>query len=208
VSLSSPGPVPPGWYPDPSGQRQWRVWTGATWSELTRPYGATVVAAPFVESLSLVNALHRLVRYGIVALFSGLGLVVSVLAHWPGTHQPTPLWFAETAVDAGIALLIIGSVLYGLALRELDGRWTFLAFVPGLNVLVVGALVTQRLNRRFPALRIVTQGALLVLFIADAHSQPWLGVAPGIVALDQMQWTTSLVEHLCGPASPATPAAP
>ena len=166
------------------------------------------MAAPFVESLSLVNALHWLIRYGIVALFSGLGLVVSVLAHWPGTNQPTPLWFAETAIDAGIALLIIGSVLYGLALRELDGRWTFLAFVPGLNALVVAALVTQRLNRRSPALRIVTQGALLVLFIADAHSQPWLCVAPGIVALDQMQWTASLVEQLCGPASPATPTAP
>ncbi len=207
MSVSSPSSVPPGWYPDPSGLRQWRVWTGSSWSELTRAYGDPVSAVPLVESLSLINALHRLVRYGIVALFSGLGLVVGALAHWPGTHQPTPLWFAATASDAGIALLVIGSVLFALALRELEGRWTVFAFVPGVNALVVAALVTHRLGRKSPVIRVITEGVLVALFIANAHSQPWLCVALLIVALDQMQWTLALVDQLSGPATIPTPTA-
>src|SRR5580692_5309378 len=60
VSLSSPYDVPPGWYPDPSGTRQWRVWTGTTWSEVTRSYGEDdAVGAPrFTASLGLVLALR------------------------------------------------------------------------------------------------------------------------------------------------------
>lgn len=198
MSLSSHGPVPPGWYPDPGGERRWRVWTGSTWSELTRPYGEPVIPVPLVGSLSLINSLHRLVRYGIVALFSGIGLVVSVLAHWPGTHQPTPLWFAETATDAGVSLLVIGSVLFALALRELDGRWTPFTFVPGANALLVGASITRRLGRRSPALRVVTEGALIAFYVANAHRQPWLGVALVLVSFDQIQWTSALVDQLCG----------
>src|SRR5271155_4319368 len=70
VSLSS-APVPSGWYPDPSGARQWRVWTGTQWSELTRPYGEVAPAPSIATDLSLIQALHRLVRYGA----PGLGVV-------------------------------------------------------------------------------------------------------------------------------------
>jgi hypothetical protein len=45
VSISATSPIPPGWYPDPAGARQWRVWTGTTWSDATRPYGERVDAA-------------------------------------------------------------------------------------------------------------------------------------------------------------------
>jgi hypothetical protein len=208
MNLPSTSAVPPGWYPDPSGARQWRVWTGTMWSELTRPYGEPVVTAPVVASLALISALHRLVRYGIVATFAGLGLVVSVLAHWPGTHQPTPLWFAETASDAGVALLVVGSVLYALALRELEGSWSLYAVLPGLNVLAAGALVTQRLAHRPQLLRLATQAALLGLFIAFARAQPWLCVAPVLVALDHYQWTSSLLDRLTAPATVPAPSAP
>src|SRR5271156_4433898 len=77
VSLTSSSTVPPGWYPDPGGARQWRVWTGSTWSELTRPYGpatapAAAPATPGVaSSLALIDGLNRLVRYGTLALFTG-----------------------------------------------------------------------------------------------------------------------------------------
>jgi len=86
MSLPTSRGVPPGWYPDPGGARQWRVWTGTTWSELTRPYGAPVLEVPLSSSLGLVNSLHRLTRYGVVDLYAGIGLIVSMLAHWPGTH--------------------------------------------------------------------------------------------------------------------------
>lgn len=203
-----PSTVPPGWYPDPSGDRQWRVWTGTAWSQAVRPYGERVVATSLVESIPLINALHRLVRYGIVALFGGLGLVVSALAHWPHTHQPTPLWFAETATDAGLTLLVVATTLFAFAARELQGRWTPWALVPGLNVLVTSALVLRRLDVRSYELRLAMQAVLIALFVASAHRQPWLCVAPALVAFDQMLWTTSLVEQLCATAPVRTSSAP
>jgi len=199
VSISPTSSPPPGWYPDPSGQRQWRVWTGTTWSELTRPYGEPVSTPSLVGSLPLISALNLLVRFGIVAVFSGLGLVVSVLAHWPGTHQPTPLWFAESASDLGIGLLVVGSVLFAFALRELMGRWTALAFIPAVNIFAVETLVSERLSARTATRRVIADVVLLGLFIVEAHRAPWLAAGLVIVALGQLQWTAALLDELCPP---------
>jgi len=198
VSLAPTSTVPPGWYPDPGGARQWRVWTGTSWSELTRPYGEPPVRTSIVTSLSLIEALHRLVRYGIVAFFSGLGLVVNVLAHWPGTAKPTPLWFANTALDTGVGLLLIGSICFSLAARELECRWTLEGLLPGINVLAVSGLVTQRLGGRSAVWRVVTEVILLAIFIGQSHTELWIGVAPALVTLDHMRWTSALIERLAG----------
>ena len=207
MSISSTSSPPPGWYPDPSGQRQWRVWTGTGWSELTRPYGEAVATPRLVESLPLISALNLLVRFGIVAVFSGLGLVVSVLAHWPGTRHPTPLWFAESASDLGVGLLVVGSVLFAFALRELVGRWTPLAFVPVVNIFAVEALVTERLSARSASRRVFADVVLLTLFIVEAHNAPWLAAGVVVVTLGQLQWTAALLDELCPPGEPvrATP---
>lgn len=202
VSLTPPSTVPPGWYPDPSGARQWRVWTGTGWSELTRAYGEPVASTSVLSSLPLIDALHRLLRYGIVTFFAGLGLVVNVLAHWPGTAKPTPLWFASTALDIGIGLLVVGSLCFSFAARQLEGHWTIESFLPGINVLVVSGLVTQRLGGRSPLWRVVTETVLLALFIGQSHSELWLGVAPALVALDHVRWTSALVDRLA--VSPVT----
>ncbi len=204
MSFSGTNAPPPGWYPDPSGQRQWRVWTGANWSELTRAYGTPIAAPRLVESLPLVNALHALVRYGVVSVFAGLGLLVSALAHWPGTHQPAPLWFAEAASDVGIALMLFGTVIFAVALRQLQGRWTIGALVPGLNVLVVSATVTKRLSGRSPLTRVLAEGILIALFAAGAHAQPWLSVALAVVAVGQIQWPSALLEQLWPPIGEPT----
>ena len=206
MSLTPSNTIPPGWYPDPGGARQWRVWTGTTWSELTRPYGEPVVATPVAVSLPLIDALHRLLRYGIVAFFAGLGLVVNVLAHWPGTAKPTPFWFASTALELGIGLLLIGSLCFSFAARQLEGHWTIEAFLPGINVLVVSGLVTQRLGGRSPLWRVVTETVLLALFIGQSHTELWLGVAPALVTLDHMRWTSALVDRLAGPPATSLPA--
>jgi hypothetical protein len=150
------------------------VWTGTDWSELTRPYGEPVVTTPIVESLPLINALHRLVRYGIVTFFAGLGLAVNVLAHWRGTAKPAPFWFASTGLDVGIGLLVIGSLCFSLAARQLEGHWTLESCIPGVNVLVVSFHVTQ------------------------SHAELWLGVAPALVTLDHMRWTSALLDRLSG----------
>lgn len=206
MSLTPSNAIPPGWYPDPSGARQWRVWTGTNWSELTRPYGEPVVSTPVAASLPLIDALHRLLRYGIVAFFAGLGLVVNVLAHWPGTAKPTPFWFASTALELGIGLLLIGSLCFSFAARQLEGHWTIEAFLPGINVLVVSGLVTQRLGGRSPLWRVVTETILLALFIGQSHTELWLGVAPALVTLDHMRWTSALVDRLAGPPVTSLPA--
>jgi hypothetical protein len=206
VSLSST-PVPSGWYPDPSGARQWRVWTGTQWSELTRPYGEVVAAPSIATDLSLIQALHRLVRYGIAGSFAGIGILVSVLAHWPGTAHPVSEWFAVAACNVAVALLLIGSACFAFAARELEGRWTLWAFVPGLNLFVVNVVVTKRLGGR-PLRRVGAEVVLMALFIARFHDDMWLCVAPVIVAVGQSQWVTSLIEHLLISSSPSSPSSP
>jgi hypothetical protein len=174
---------------------------------LTRPYGpaspplAAPAAPSVVSSLALIDGLNRLVRYGTLALFTGLGLVVSVFAHWPGTAHPTPLWFAMTALDTGLGLLVIGSACYGWAARLLQGHWSIEAVLPGVNVLLVSALVTQRLGGRSPTWRVVSETILLALFVIQSHAEPWLAIAPALVALDHVRWTSSLLDRLVGPPS-------
>lgn len=207
MSLSSPGSAPPGWYPDPNHVRQWRVWTGSQWSEVTRSYGQPAAPSVLGASLALLSALHRLVRYGITATFAGLGLIVSILAHWPGTAHPTNAALAATLLDAGFALLLIGSVCYAFAARELLGRWSIEALLPGVNIVVVSATIASRLSGRSALRRVVSESVLLVLFIVQGHAQLWLGVAPVIIALDHARWTGALVDTLGAPG-PARSAGP
>ncbi len=207
MSITPPNQVPPGWYPDPSGERQWRVWTGASWSEVTRPYGEKDSADSLATSIPLITALHWLLRYGVAALFAGIGIVTSTLAHWPGTHTPMPLWLAETSIDTGLALLCAGTALFALALRELDGAWKLAAFIPGYNVLATSERVIQRVSGASSGRRVVSQVLLVALYVSQSHRQPWLGVALVVAAMDQMQLVQALLDQLVGRASTPEPVA-
>jgi hypothetical protein len=199
--MSSPYAVPPGWYPDPSGARQWRVWTGTTWSEVTRPYGENTVVAPrFAASLDLVLALRRVLTTGIVGVLGGLGLLVSVLAHWPGTAHPTPEWFAVAATGVACALLIVGSVVCAFGVKELEGRWSLEALIPGVNLFIASALVTRRLGSR-RVWRIVSELILLAFFVVSSRSDLWLCIGPVIVAYIESTWFNALIEQLSGPST-------
>ncbi len=188
-------PVPPGWYPDPGGSRSWRVWNGHDWTAVTRPFGDPATAA---GSLVALPVLHRLARVGVVAFFAGLGLLVSALAHWPGTASPTPQWFALLASELATALLVFSSVLYALSARSLGGRLV-LAAVPVLNVFYLSVLVESRLRGPVVARRRVPgQVVLIVLFIVASHVQPWLAVAPAFVAFEQARNLGELQERLSG----------
>ena len=189
--------APPGWYADPGGARAWRVWNGRDWTAVTRPFGDR--ATPDAD-LAAAMALHRLARLGVVAFFAGLGLLVSTLAHWPGTAAPAPAWFATAASDLAVALLVLASVLYALAVRALRGR-LLLAAVPGLNVLYASALVATRLGGpTLAARRALDEAVTLGLFVAGAHVTPWLALAPALVALEQAANLGELQERLIGPA--------
>lgn len=201
MSLSSPYDVPPGWYPDPSGARQWRVWTGTAWSEVTRPYGENAVDAPrLAASLDLVSALGRVRAVGIVGVLGGLGLLVSVLAHWPGTSRPVPEWFALAATSAASVLLLIGSVVCAFAVKELEGHWSPEAFIPGVNLFVASALVTRRLGVR-RTWRIGSEVILLAVFAVSSRNEIWLCVGPVIVAYIESTWFNALIDQLTDPSS-------
>jgi hypothetical protein len=205
VSLSSTD-IPRGWYPDPEGAPQWRQWTGEAWTAATIPYGEATPSPSIVSDIPLIQALHRLVRYGIVGLFTGLSILVSIVAHWPGKAQPVSEVFAVTACNVAVALLLIGSVCFAFAARELEGHWTWWAFVPAVNLFMVNAVVTRRLGAQ-PLRRVGSEALLLVLFIVQYHSEMWLGVAPVILAVGQSTWTAALIENLLNPSSTTSPRA-
>lgn len=200
MSLSASFDVPPGWYPDPSGARQWRVWTGASWSEVTRAYGDAVESTRFVASLSLIQALRRVLKTGIVGVVGGLGLLVGVLAHWPGTAHPVPEWFALVASNLAVALLLVGTIVCAFGVRELKGRWSLEAFLPGVNLFVASALVTRRLGP-VKAWRIISEIVLLVVFAVASRDDLWLFVGPVIVAYVETSWFGALIDHLNGPTT-------
>jgi hypothetical protein len=172
---------------------------------MTRAYGDAVTAPSIANDLALIQALHRLVRYGVAGDFAGISILVSVLAHWPGTAHPVSQWFAVAACNVAVALLLIGSAGFAFAARELEGRWTAWALIPGVNLFAVNALVTKRLGGQ-PLRRVGAEVVLMVLFVVQFHAEAWLCVAPVIVAVGQSQWITTLIEHIVN-SSPSSPAA-
>ncbi len=196
MSSASP-PAPPGWYPDPGGERQWRVWTGSQWSDTTRPFAAPerpqtsrVTTPPYYGS-----ALDAARRYGVLATFAGLGLLVGVLAHWPGSASPVPTWFALAASNLAVGLLALGTFVYALAARALTSRWSVAGLVPGLNVAYVSGLLGERLTGAWPTRRVASEVIVLVLFVVQAHAAPWLALAPVLVGLSHYGLFQSLAEQ-------------
>jgi hypothetical protein len=177
------------------------VWNGEDWSEVTRPYGESAKSSRFSGSLALVQALRRVFTLGVIGVLGGLGLLVSVLAHWPGTAHPAPMWFAVAASSAAVALLLVGSVVCAFGVRELEGHWSPVAFLPGANLFVASALVTHRLGRH-QVWRITSEVILLVIFAVASRNDLWLCLGPMIVAYVETTWLGALIDQLNGP-SPA-----
>ncbi|MCU1364027.1 MAG: hypothetical protein JWM55_1855 [Acidimicrobiaceae bacterium] len=202
MSFPPPTSIPPGWYPDPAGSRQWRVWTGERWSEVTRPYGQPATSARFAVSFTLVQALQRVFTLGVVGVLGGLGLLVSVLAHWPGAAHPAPWWFALSASSVAVALLAVGSVVCAFGVKELEGHWSPVAFLPGANLFVASALVTHRLGRR-QVWRIASEILLLAVFAVASRNDLWLCLSPVIVAYVETTWFGALIDQLSGPTPSA-----
>jgi hypothetical protein len=175
------------------------------WSEATRPYPEPVATTSFVANLPLIQALRRVLVAGIVGVLGGLALLVSVLAHWPGTAHPAPWWFALTASNVAVALLLVGSVVCAFGVKELNGRWTLEAFLPGVNLFVASVLATRRLGRT-RVWRVVSEVVLLALFAVAAHDELWLCVGPVVVAYVETSWFSALIDQLSGPTREASTA--
>jgi len=195
--MDTPPPTPPpGWYPDPDGTRHWRVWTGTQWSSVTRPYGeAPASVTTWVPHFPLTLALARLRRVGVLGVTAGLGLLVGVIVHWPGTAHPVPRWFALVSSDLAIAALVVGTVACAFAVRELEGRWSLEAWLPGVNFFVASALVARRLGRRAPW-RLVSEVLLLVMFTLWYRQDPWVALGPVLVAYAETSWIQALIDRV------------
>jgi hypothetical protein len=146
VSVASSSPLPAGWYPDPAGAPQWRVWNGREWSNVTKPYNVTAPAEPIPLVLDVLTAVRYLRSVGIPVLFAGFALLISLLAHLPGTAQPLTNTWASAAFTVAIGAIAFGSILCGYLVRAIQGHWSVDAFIPIVNLLSVNVLVARALR--------------------------------------------------------------
>jgi Protein of unknown function (DUF2510) len=198
--MPEPPRVPPGWYPDPNGQRQWRVWTGSMWSTTTRPFDVAGESATTRVAEAL--AAHRLERYGVGGVCAGLGLAVSVAAHWPGTAHPMNATAATALMSLAIALLAVGTASYALCGRDLLGRWVWPLVVPGVNVAAVSSLVARRLGDPGPGRRALIDVVAATTYVLLYRDYPVLALVPALVAADL---ALSLSRLDLGGAAPPAP---
>jgi hypothetical protein len=180
--MPEPTRVPPGWYPDPTGERQWRVWTGSMWSTTTRSFDTPT--APATRRVAEALAAHRLERYGVGGVCAGLGLAVGVAAHWPGTGHPINATLASALMSLAIALLAVGTASYALCGRDLLGRWVWPLVVPGVNVAAVSSLVARRLGDPGPGRRALIDVVAATAYVLLYRHYPVLAVVPALVAAD------------------------
>ncbi len=194
------GAAPPGWYPDPSGGRQWRVWNGHSWTDVTRSY-ATPAAVTNVEraDLTLIGALHRLTQFGVLAYYGGFALLVSLLAHWPGQPEPVSVRFANATLGAAVGLTLIGTISFAVTVRALRGRWSIDAVIPLANSFVASYLMSARIGVGGPQRRVAADVFITVGFVVLCPREPWVGVALAGVAFTQLARVYVLSDLLSDP---------
>lgn len=179
--------TPNGWYPDPSGQPQWRVWTGSKWSTLTRPYGSSSPSTPrIVGSLSRVQAIARVRYLATLGYFGGLNLLASLIRSWPkGSHPFSDFWLLPL-LGLACSLLIIAWTVSAQAVRTFQDNWTIWALLPLGNLLIVMGLIRKDL---FGPLARSNSGDLvgLAMWLFVATSSPISGIITALIAAGQIQ---------------------
>lgn len=199
--------IPPGWYPDPAGQRQWRVWNGSAWSDVTRPYGESVAvpATPRigVAELTVLGSLRHLSQFGILAYYTGFALLTGLVAHWPGRVDPVSPRVASATLGAAIGLTLIGAISFAACVRALRGRWTLDALLPIINTFAAALWMSRFLGLTKPSPRILIDALLTMGFVVLCPTQPWVGIALASVAFNQLLRTYALTDQLSGPAQRA-----
>jgi hypothetical protein len=196
--------IPPGWYPDPSGERQWRVWNGSQWSDLTRPYGEHIMP-PATSSLTTtdlvaLSALRRLTQFGVVAYYTGFAMLVSVIAHWPGSAHPEPARFASAALGVAVGLTVIGTLSFAVVVHALQGHWSFGGVVPLVNTFVASHLMSLRIGITNGPFRLGADVLITVGFIVLSPAQPWVGIALAGVAFSQLARGYLLCDRISDPS--------
>ena len=105
------------------------------------------------------------------------------------------MWFAVTASTAAVAMLLIGTLCFAFALKELEGKWTVTSFIPLVNVMVTSSLIAERLGAK-GLRRAFAETVLIALYIVQSSTQPWIIVALAFATFDNLRWTYGLYDQL------------
>ncbi len=166
---------PPGWYPDPSGEPQWRAWNGRAWTTLTQPYEVSSPIGP--GEIVTLGVLRRLRWSGLPALYVGLALLIGAYDYRPSSIPGVnalsgTLWTVE--VSLGIGLILGATAVNAVALRLLEGRSRWSQWVP----FFAGWRLTRTLSFRLGAEQSLGRWqiavSLISVFIALATLNPWI----------------------------------
>lgn len=175
--------TPSGWYPDPSGQPQWRVWTGNKWSSVVRAYRSEG-AAPrtILSTLDRVRSIARARYIGPLGYLGGINLLASILTHWPSSSAP----FADPWLLPLLGLFTFSFVMAwaitAQAVRSFQDNWTFWALVPLGNLLILTGLLRRELLGGVS--RPLTSDLLgLIMWAIVVTSSPVAGAITALMAL-------------------------
>ncbi len=147
-TLSTP---PSGWYPDPAGAREWRVWNGRDWSDTKRPYGDEPIGT--AQLLQVIAAQNTLCRYGIVSYFAGLGLLIDAYHHRPSVDSAVSWTTFGILTTVALGAVLIGHISFTRATATLMDAPGPAAGFPILNVVQWSRLAFARCNHILPLSR-------------------------------------------------------
>jgi Domain of unknown function (DUF4328)/Protein of unknown function (DUF2510) len=100
---------PPGWYPDPNGQRMWRWWAGSEWTEHVAPVATPYPAGGTSDQRAIAFLQTKQARLdGIIAvapwIWAAVG-IAGVLVNWASADYFKAVWHwwhtALHAISAG-----------------------------------------------------------------------------------------------------------
>jgi hypothetical protein len=216
VSDPDPSAPPAGWYPDPAGQRQWRIWNGRAWTERVRPYGEPPGAWP--DRLARLRAQDRLMVASI-AYYGGLGALVDAYHHRPGTRLGLSAGDYDVIVVVALGAWFLGHLAYTRAAITVCARRPWLAGVPLLNTVawvrwsLAGAsypIATpgrRSLSRREAADTAAFVQVALLAALAGAGAEPLarvgavagaLQLLPALAAVLNRHWARAVRDDLAG----------
>jgi hypothetical protein len=189
MSDTTTSTLPAGWYPDPAGERAWRVWNGRDWSHVTQSYGEEPIAPSKVRDAIVAH--DALCRYGIVTYYGGLGLLIDAYHHRTSTVASSHWNSFSVLCTVALALTLLGHLAFTRACATLLDRPSATAWIPGLNVMqwarhaFLRANYQLPLSRRFRGTRAeaAEAGALNALFTFAALGAYALAPLPSILVI-------------------------
>jgi hypothetical protein len=210
VAAATAEAVPAGWYPDPAGAPQWRHWSGTQWNDDVHPFGPPV--PPLTERLEAIRAHAQLVRYGVVCVFGGLGLLADVDHHQDALTARGQTSMANLLVLIALALFFFGHLAFARAAASLAPRFRLLAAVPVVNLFVWAWYAGARTSYPLPTLRRTalsravavdtvryTQGAIIIVLATYlfAPAEPlWVHAVPAACATVNLAWAVRVRDDL------------